>query len=114
MPKKVKDDSAVKGLMTVLQLVEYKGGSILIRKFPQDMYVWDVFFNGKFYSSYIIMKPVDSKTELNDEELKEVVKMLYAGAAATIDYQLGTKLDKSQSEMVKIFEGARKTVTGKD
>lgn len=114
MPKKVKDESEIKGLMTVLQVIDYKDGSILIRKFPEDMYVWDVYFKGRFYSSYIVMKPIEGKDKLSDEELKELIKMLYAGAAATIDYQLGIKLDKSQSEMVKIFEGARKQVTGTD
>lgn len=101
-----------KGLIRVLQLVDYKGGSILIRKLPNNIYEWIVFFKGKFYSSYIIIDPVKGQTDLNEEEISEVTKMLYAGAATTIDYQLGEKLSKKTKEMVKIFESGRKSIGG--
>lgn len=101
-------------LIKLLQIVGYKEGSILIRQFPQDIYIWDVFFKGKFYSGYIVMKPAEGKTELDDEQLKELIKMLYAGAATTIDYQLGIKLNRTQTQMVEMFENGRSAVTGGD
>ena len=102
-----------KGLMAILQIVDYKEGSILIRKFPDNMYVWDVFFKGQFYSSYVVITPVKGKKKLTDKELAEVVKICYAGAAATIDYQLGEKISKTDQEMFKTFEAGRKSAGGK-
>lgn len=107
--KKIKKTS---GMMEVLQIVSYKDGDILIRKFPKDMYVWDVFFRGQFYSSYIVIKPVKGQKKLNEAEVAEVIKMLYAGAATTIDTLRGDKLSKKDKEMVKTFERARKQAEG--
>ena len=104
--KKIKSEE----FMRLLQIVDYKDGSILIRKFPKHMYVWDVFYNKKFYSSYIIIKPVKGKKELDPKELAEVVKMCYAGAAATIDLQRGDKMPKTDKAMIKTFEKGRKTM----
>lgn len=100
------------GLMEVLQIISYKDGDILIRKFPKDMYVWDVFYRGRFYSSYIVIKPVKGQKKLNEVEIAEVVKMLYAGAATTIDTLRGDKLSKKDKELVKMFEKGRKLVEG--
>lgn len=110
MAKKKNDQS--KGLIRVLQIVEYKGSNILIRKLPSNIYEWIVSFKGQFFSSYIIIDPVEGQTDLNEEEIAEVTKMLYAGAATTIDYQLGEKLSKKDADMVKIFESGRKTLGG--
>jgi hypothetical protein len=106
---KKKNDQA-KGLIRVLQIVNYKEGNILIRKLPSNIYEWIVSFKGQFYSSYIIIDPVKGQTDLNEAEISEITKMLYAGAATTIDYQLGEKLSKKDEDMVKIFESGRKTL----
>jgi hypothetical protein len=108
MAKIKKDQSKVKGLMRILQVVSYKDGNILIRQFPKDMYVWDVFYKGNFYSSYVIVKPVKGKKKLEQSSLEELIKILYAGAAATIDFQRGDKVSKTEKELVKTFEKARK------
>lgn len=101
-----------KGLITVLQIVNYKDGNILIRKLPKDIYEWIVMYKGSFYSSYIIITPVKDQKELTSEELSEVVKLLYAGAASTIDFQRGDKLSKKDKDMFKMFEKARKSIGG--
>lgn len=98
-----------KGLITVLQIVDYKEGKILIRKLPKNIYEWIVFYKNKFYSSYLIIKPIKGQKELSEAEIDEVVKMCYAGAASTIDYQRGEKLSKKDEEMVKMFEDGRKS-----
>jgi len=110
MAKKKENQS--NGLMRVLQIVQYKDGHILIRKIGKEMFVWDVFFREKFYSSYIVMKPVKGQKELNEEEIAEVVKMCYAGAASTIDYQRGDKISKKEEDIVKQFEAGRKSAGG--
>ncbi len=97
-----------KGLITVLQIVDYKEGKILIRKLPKNIYEWIVFYKNKFYSSYLIIKPIKGQKDLNEQEISEVVKMLYAGGASTIDYQRGDKLSKKDEEIFKMFESARK------
>lgn len=100
------------GMMEVLQIISYKDGDILIRKFPKDMYVWDVFYNGQFYSSYIVIKPIKGEKKLNEAEIAEVIKMLYAGAAATIDILRGDKLSDKDKEIVKMFEKGRRRAKG--
>jgi hypothetical protein len=107
-----KKSKKTSGMIEVLQIISYKDGDILIRKFPKDMYVWDVFFRGRFYSSYVVIKPVKGEKELNEAEVAEVIKILYAGAAATIDYQRGDKVSEKDEEMVKMFEKGRRSVGG--
>lgn len=107
-----KKSKKTSGMMEVLQIISYKDGDILIRKFPKDMYVWDVFFRGQFYSSFIVIKPVKGEKKLNETEVAEVIKMLYAGAATTIDTLRGDKLSKKDKDMVKVFEKGRRSVGG--
>lgn len=107
-----KKDNKIKGLIRVLQIVDYKEGNILIRKLPNNIYEWIVSFRGQFFSSYIIIEPVKGQTDLNEAEISEVTKMLYAGAASTIDFQRGDKLSKKDKDMVKMFERARKSIRG--
>ena len=107
-----KKNNQQKGLIRVLQIVDYKDGSILIRQLPKNIFEWIVVYKGKFYSSYIIIDPVKGQKELNEAEISEVTKMLYAGAASTIDFQRGDRLSKKDKDMVKMFEKARKSLGG--
>ncbi len=61
-----KKNKKTSGLMQVLQVVSYKDGNILIRKFPKDMYVWDIFYKGQFYSSYIVVTPLKGEKDISE------------------------------------------------
>jgi hypothetical protein len=94
-------------VMHVLMQMTYKGYPITVRKIYNDMYLWDTWCDGH-YSSYIIMKPAKGKRKLTDLERDEVIKMCYAGAAATIDTKLGIELSETDQAVVNLFESARK------
>ena len=101
-----------KGLMRVLMLITYKGYPICIRMIRKDIFLWDTCIDNQFYSSYIVMKPAQGKSKLNEDEISEVAKMCYAGASATIDNVLGVELSDTDKDMVKRFEAARKQIEG--
>ncbi len=103
-------DKKTKGLMKVLMVVGYKKGKIYIRQMGDDVFLWDAVFKGELYSSYLVITPDKKKKKLTKRGLEEVVKMCYAGAAATIDYQLGIKLSKSEKQAVAMFERATKNI----
>jgi hypothetical protein len=101
-----------KGLMKVLMAMTYKSYPIYIRMMGRDVFIWDVIFNNQLYSSYIVIRPEKGKVKLNQEEISEITKMCYAGAAATVDNLLGIKLSDDEEEIIKRFESARAQVEG--
>lgn len=94
-------------VFTVLQIISYDEVNIMIRRFPLNMFVWDFTLDGKWYSNYMVFNPSKGKKNLTDNEIKEVLKMAYAGAAASIDQLKGRKLSESEEEVYKQFEAGR-------
>lgn len=100
--------------MRVLMVQIYKDCPIYVRMIGDDVFIWDVIFKNRLYSSYIVMKPEKGKIKLNKDQITETAKMCYSGAAATIDIQLGEKLNDKDADIVRRFEGARKQIEGSD
>lgn len=100
-------------MVRVLMLLAYEGNPICIRMIGKNMFMWDVVINGRFYSSYMIINPSGKKQKLDTDEINEVAKMCYAGAAATVDLAMSKKLSQTDEGVVKLFEGARKQLEGK-
>ena len=85
----------------------YKDGRIYVRRIYEEMFLWDCVWQGEIYSSFFIIKPSKNNKKLTDDEVSEVTKMCYAGAAATIDFKRGDEVSDSDENMIKIFEEAR-------
>ena len=102
-----------KGQIRVLMTMTYKGYPIIVRQIGTDLYMWDTVFNNEFYGSYIVMKPSKNRLKLKPDELEEVVKMCYAGAAATLDNKLGIEVTDEEQAVVARFEAARSQFEGK-
>ena len=95
-----------KGRMKILLAMKYKDCFVYVRKIDRDLFIWDAVFEGQLYSSYMIITPPEGK-ELTDKEIAQATEMCYAGAAATIDLQLGEELTNTQKQNVKTFEKGR-------
>lgn len=103
----MKKSSKNKGIMKVLMIIRYKDMPIYIRLIGESVFIWDVIYDGQLFSSYIVIDPVKDKKILNKGEIEEVIKMCYAGAAATIDNILGVELTEKEKDMLKKFEEAK-------
>ena len=96
-----------KGIMQVLMVMTYKGFPIYVRLINEDVFIWDVISDGQLYSSYLVISPVKGQKKLSKAEKDEVIKMCYAGAAATIDNILGVELSDKEQDMLDKFEEAK-------
>jgi len=96
--------------ISLLMAVTYKNGRIYVRRIMKDIFLWDAVFNGELFSSYFVITPKPGQDKLSEDEVAEVLKMCYSGAAATIDYQRGDRLPETDEKIVKRFEEARKQV----
>jgi hypothetical protein len=105
---KKKDD----GIMKVLMVITYKGYAIYIRMVDKKIFIWDVIFENQLFSSFIVITPKLGEKGLNEDEIKEVIKMCYAGAAATVDNLLGVELSEKDKDMLEKFESAKTQIEG--
>lgn len=101
------------GLMRVLQVITYKSYPVYIRMIGYKTFIWDVIFENQLYSSYMEISAAKGKSRLTKAEVDEVVKMCYAGAAATVDGLLGIELEDKEADIVARFEGARAQIEAK-
>lgn len=101
--------------LTPRMIISYKGYPVMIREVGKhDIFMWDLIINGQFYSGHLVMAPKKGSNKLTKDELNEVVKMCYAGAAATIDNFLGIKMSDTDEQIIKQFEAARKMVESQE
>jgi len=98
----------VKGRITVLKTVLYRGSMVYIRMIDTDVFEYLLVFKNEIYSDYLIMKPREGETVLSDVEIKQCSDLIFAGASATLDTLGGVKMSKEQVETVKAFEKGRK------
>lgn len=96
--------------MRILMVMSYKSHPIYVRMIGKEIFIWDVIANNQLYSSYLIMKPKEGSVKLTKEEINEVTKMCYAGAAATVDNILGIEMPETDKAMVAQFEEARNMI----
>ena len=107
LKERAKTDS---GRMKILMAMEYKDGMIYIRQIDEELFIWDAVYKNKLYSSYLVIKLSKNKKKLPSDVVDEVRDMCYAGAASTIDMQMGVKISDKTMQMVKDFENTRKQV----
>lgn len=100
----------IKGRVTTLKALLYKDCMAYVRMIGESMFEWLIVFEGKIYSSYLIMKPKTGSTKLSDDEIAQTRELVWAGATSTIDTLLGVELDKDKMGIVKTFESTRKAV----
>lgn len=98
------------GRMKVHLVMPYKDSKVYVRQFDEEIFTWDFVWKGEIYSSYMVITPTKENKKLLDTELREVVKMCYAGACASIDMLRGDILDKKTNKIIDMFEGAREQV----
>ena len=100
----------VKGCITTLKAIPYKGCMVYIRRINVEIFEYLVVFKKQLYSSYWIIKSSKGKKDLTKDEVNQAAGLSMAGACATIDMLLGAKLDKKTEGIVKTFESLREKV----
>ncbi len=98
----------IKGRITVLKAMPYKGNMVYIRMIDGAIFEWMLVFKNQIYSSYMVITPRKGETKLSKDEITQSAALLWAGAETTIDTLSGEKIDKKQEAIVNTFEGARK------
>jgi len=70
-----------------------------------DLFMYDVVFNGEIYSSYLIIKPKKNAKELTKDEISQSAAIIFTGAMTTVDMLNGVKLDEDKEKLArKILE----------
>ncbi len=100
----------VKGRITTIKALPYKGCMVYLRRINIEIFEYLVVIKKQIYSSYWIIKPDKGKKDLNKDQVVQAAALAMAGAVATVDLQLGVKLDKKTKGIVKTFEKSRKKV----
>lgn len=108
MSKTKKDN----GLMRVLMVMSYKDIPIYVRMIGKDVFIWDVIHNNQLFSSYVVIGPRKGEKKLANSDIDEIVKICYAGAAATIDNILGIPITEDEEVILKQFEAGKKAIQG--
>lgn len=100
----------VKGRITVLKVLPYKGSMVYLRMVGEDIFMYDLVFKNEIYSSYLIISPKKGYNKLNKNEINQAGALIFAGAVSTIDTLLKEKVDKKTEEVVNTFEANRKKI----
>ncbi len=98
----------VKGRITVLKAMPYKGIMIYLRQVDGEIFEFIIPFKGEIYSSYLIIKTESGRKHTKLEVAKSAA-LIFASAVTTVDFLLGnTKIEKKTKGIIKAFEGSRK------
>jgi len=100
----------LKGKITTLKALLYRDCMAYVRMIGTEMFEWLVVFEGKIYSSYLIMRPKAGSTKLTEGEIAQTRELVWAGATSTIDTLLGVELEKDKMGIVETFESTRKEI----
>ena len=100
----------VKGRITTLKAIPYKGHMIYLRRIDIEIFEYLVVYNNEVYSSYWIIKPRKGEKDLDESEVAQAGGLTMAGACATIDMLTGKKVDKKTMANVEAFEKGRQKV----
>lgn len=98
----------IRGNITTLKAIPYKGCMVYIRRIGIEMFEYLVVYNKQVFSAYWVIKPVDGKKDLTGDQVNEAAALVMAGACTTVDYHLGEKLDDKTRLVVKTFEKSKK------
>lgn len=96
----------VKGRITVLQVLPYRGGTIVIRKIDEDVFEYIVSFDTEIYSDYMIID-LEGKKKANQKQTVSMGALLFTGATTTIDELIrlrteqvtGNSIDKKSAKI---------------
>lgn len=83
---------------------------VYLRRIDIEIFEYLVVIDKQVFSSYWIIKPNKGKKDLTENEIANAAALVMAGACATVDLQLGVKLDKKTKGVVKTFEKSAKKV----
>lgn len=102
MAKQVKlKPKKIKGRIATLKAMPYEGHMVYVRLIGTDIVEWMLVFNGEIYSNYMVFTLPPGRKELTKIQVDAAVKMLWAGAEATIDMLMGKTLDKEAETIAK-------------
>jgi len=107
--KEVKKDpllepKKVKGRITTLKSVRYKGHMIYIRMIDGEIFEYLVEFGGEIYGGNLIITPSKGKKKLTGGEIDQSAALIFTGAVTTLDMLLGDELSDEQKAIVEQFE----------
>lgn len=92
----------------MLERVGYKDGIIITRLVDDEVFMWDVIWNGEMYSGHLIVTLPEGELVHSNKVINEVTQMCYAGGGTTIDMLRGeNELTPKQKQNVEIFESVR-------
>lgn len=98
----------VKGRISVLQVLPYKGGSICIRKIDEDIFEYIVTFDNEIYSDYMIID-LEGKKKTNQKQTVSMGALLFTGATTTIDELVRLRTNQIVGSPVNIKKNNIKT-----
>lgn len=84
----------VKGRISVLKAMPYRGIMVYIRRIGRDIFEYLVPHKGEVYSSYLIIKPRRWHLWLGREDVNRAAGIIFAGATTTIDILLDVEESK--------------------
>ena len=97
----------IKGVITTMKVIPYKGCMVYIRRIGLEMFEYLLIFNNQIYSSYWLIKPDKEKKNLTKGQISTAGALAMAGACTTIDVLLGESISKADKERVRVFEKNR-------
>ena len=106
------EPKTVKSRIRILKASLYKGCMVYLRFIDTDIFEWLLVFNNQIYSSYLILSPRRGKSKLSEAEIMAGVKVVWAGATATIDTLKGEGLDKIENEANRALKEKSMLVAG--
>jgi len=109
MAKKKLKPKKVKGRITVLKAMPYRGIMVYLRKINEDIFEYLIPYNGTVYADYLIMKPKKGKKKLSKNEMNQAAALMFAGATTTIDVTiLKGKVDEQTRKLAEVVDKAGK------
>ena len=100
----------VKGRITTLKAIPYKGHMVYLRRIDIEIFEYLVVIRKQVFSAYWIIKPGKGKKDLTKDQVNQAAALVMAGACTTVDYQLGVELDPKMKKIVDTFEKSAKRV----
>ena len=96
----------IKGKMTVLKVMLYKGHNIYIRMLYGEYFEYVFSHENEIFSSYMLIRPRKGENKLSDDEISQATALIWSGATTTVDVLTGTELSDEDKKKVEAFEQA--------
>jgi hypothetical protein len=98
----------VPGRMKVLRVMPYKGCQVYLRQIDEDIFMYDIVFEGQLYSDYIILTPEEGIDKLTENQINGAAGIIFTAATTTIDILFKKKEEAMMSTSIKTDKNKQK------